>query len=57
MTCNDDFRAVTGEQGSSAITVRARAGETIYLFVDGWADVARAPYEHRVRIGSCEGVF
>ena len=57
LTCNDDNRFITGEQGSSAITVRASAGDLIYVVVDGWADISRGDYELEVRIGSCEGGF
>ncbi|MEE2788486.1 MAG: fasciclin domain-containing protein [Myxococcota bacterium] len=56
LTCNDNNRFITGEQtGSSAITVRATAGDLVYVIVDGWQDVERGDYDLEVRIGSCEG--
>ena len=53
--CNDDNRGVNGEAGTSALTLRAAAGESYYIFVDGWSDADRGDYNLELRLGSCEG--
>ena len=37
------------------MTVRAIAGETVYVFIDGWSDLERGDYTLTVSLGSCEG--
>ena len=52
--CNEDYRAVAGGGGASAVSLRAQPGVPYYLFVDGYSAGERGEYTLAVTTGTCE---
>jgi hypothetical protein len=54
MYCNEDYRAVAGAGGASAVSLRAQPGISYYIFVDGYSVGERGEYTLTISAGTCE---